>query len=123
MEVAKKLKELGFRIVATEGTARFLKENGIDVEVIPKISEGRPNVIDEIINRRIDLIINTPKGKRERSEGYLIRRTAVDFGIPYITTIAGAIAAVRGIEAVKKAKMTIKSIQEYHKEVEGSLKG
>ncbi len=123
VEVAKKLKELGFRIVATEGTARFLKENGIDVEVIPKISEGRPNVIDEIINRRIDLIINTPKGKRERSEGYLIRRTAVDFGIPYITTIAGAIAAVRGIEAVKKAKMTIKSIQEYHKEVEGSLKG
>ena len=122
VEVAKKLKELGFRIVATEGTARFLRENGIDVEVIPKISEGRPNVIDEIINRRIDLIINTPKGKRERSEGYLIRRTAVDFGVPYITTIAGAIAAVRGIEAVKKAKMTIKSIQEYHKEVEESLK-
>ncbi len=122
VEVAKKLKELGFRIVATEGTARFLRENGIDVEVIPKISEGRPNVIDEIINRRIDLIINTPKGKKERSEGYLIRRTAVDFGVPYITTIAGAIAAVRGIEAVKKAKMTIKSIQEYHKEVEESLK-
>ncbi len=118
LEIARKLKELGFRIVATSGTAKFLGENGIDVEVIPKISEGRPNVIDEIINKRIDLIINTPKGKRERSEGYLIRRTAVDFGVPYITTLAGAMAAVRGIEAVKKAKMTIKSIQEYHKEVE-----
>ena len=121
VEIAKKLKELGFRIVATSGTARFLKENGIDVEVIPKISEGRPNVIDEIINKRIDLIINTPKGKRERSEGYLIRRTAVDFGIPYITTLAGAMAAVKGIEAVKKAKMTIKSIQEYHREVEETI--
>ncbi len=121
LEVARKLKELGFRIVATEGTAKFLRENGIEVEIIPKISEGRPNVIDEIINRRIDLIINTPKGKRERSEGYLIRRTAVDFGVPYITTLAGAIAAVRGIEAVKKAKMTIKSIQEYHEEVERYL--
>jgi len=118
VEIAKKLKELGFRIVATSGTAKFLRENGIEVEVIPKISEGRPNVIDEIINKRIDLIINTPKGKKERSEGYLIRRTAVDFGIPYITTLAGAMAAVRGIEAVKKARMTIKSIQEYHREVE-----
>ncbi len=118
VEIAKKLKELGFRIVATSGTAKFLRTNGIDVEVIPKISEGRPNVIDEIINKRIDLIINTPKGKKERSEGYLIRRTAVDFGIPYITTLAGAMAAVKGIEAMKKAKMTIKSIQEYHREVE-----
>ncbi|HIP63202.1 MAG TPA: hypothetical protein EYH04_03700, partial [Archaeoglobus profundus] len=57
-----------------------------------------------------------------RSEGYLIRRAAVDYGIPYITTVAGAIAAVKGIEAIKKAKMTIKTIQEYHKEVESNLK-
>ena len=120
--VAKKLKELGFKILATEGTAEFLRKHGIDVEVVYKISQGRPNVIDEIINRKIDLIINTPSGKVGRSEGYLIRRAAVDHGIPYITTISGAIAAVKGIEAIKNAKMTIKTIQEYHKEVEDMLK-
>jgi len=120
--VAKKLKELGFKILATEGTAKFLRENGVDVEVVYKVSQGRPNVIDLIINRKIDLIINTPSGKVGRSEGYLIRRAAVDYGIPYITTVAGAIAAVKGIEAIKKAKMTIKTIQEYHKEVESNLK-
>ena len=116
--VARKLKELGFRVIATRGTAEFLKRNGVDVEVVNKISEGRPNVLDEIINGKVHLIINTPKGKRGRGEGYVIRRTAVDFGIPYITTVAGAIAAVKGIEAVKKRKLTIKSIQEYHREVE-----
>ncbi len=119
VEIARKLKELGFRIVATSGTARYLRENGIDVEVIPKVSEGRPNVIDEIINRRIDLIINTPKGRRARDEGFMIRRTAVDYGIPYITTLAGAMAAVRAIEAVKSRDISVKSIQEYHREVEG----
>ncbi len=116
--VAKKLKELGFRVIATRGTAEFLKRNGVDVEVVNKISEGRPNILDEIINGKVHLIINTPKGKRGRDEGYLIRRMAVDYNIPYITTLAGAIAAVKGIEAVKKKKMTIKSIQEYHREVE-----
>ncbi len=116
--VARKLKELGFRVIATRGTAEFLRRNGVDVEVVNKISEGRPNVLDEIINGKVHLIINTPKGKRGRGEGYVIRRTAVDFGIPYITTVAGAIAAVKGIEAVKKRKLTIKSIQEYHREVE-----
>ncbi len=116
--IARKLKELGFKILATKGTAEFLRKKGIDVEVVKKISEGRPNIVDEIINKKIDLIINTPKGKIGRDEGYLIRRAAVDHNVPYITTIAGAIAAVKGIEAVKKAKMTIKSIQEYHREVE-----
>ncbi len=115
--VAKKLKKLGFRIIATRGTAEFLKGNGVDVEIVNKISEGRPNVIDEIINGNVHLIINTPKGKRERGEGYVIRRMAVDFNIPYITTLSGAVAAVKGIEAVKKRLLTIKSIQEYHKEV------
>jgi carbamoyl-phosphate synthase large subunit len=120
--VAKKLKELGFRIVATKGTAEYLRKNGVEVEVVKKVSEGRPNILDEMINGKIDLIINTPSGKKGRNEGYIIRRMAVDHNIPYITTIAGAIAAVKGIEAVKKAKMTIKSIQEYHKEVEEMLK-
>ncbi len=116
VEVARKLKELGFKIVATNGTAMFLREHGIECEIVKKISQGRPNVLDAIINRQIDLIINTPSGKRGKTEGYMIRRAAVDYGIPYITTISGAKAAVMGIEAIKKKGMSIKSIQEYHME-------
>ncbi len=118
LPVAKKLQEMGFKIVATNGTAEFLNANGVKAEVMLKVSQGRPNILDAIINRQIDLIINTPSGKRGKTEGFIIRRAAVDYGVPYITTVAGAIAAVRGIEAIKKAEMTIKSIQEYHKEVQ-----
>lgn len=117
LPVAKKLKEMGFRILATDGTAQFLKEHGIDAEIVPKISQGRPNVIDLIINGEIDLIINTPSGRRGKTEGYMIRRAAVDYNIPYITTYSGALAAVKGIEAIRKAELSIKSLQEYHEEV------
>ncbi len=118
LRVARKLKELGFNIVATEGTAKFLKENGIEAKTVLKVSQGRPNIVDAIINREIDLIINTPSGKRGRSDGYAIRRAAVDHNIPYITTVSGANAAVLGIEAIRNAKMTIKSIQEYHRDLD-----
>ena len=118
LPVAKKLKSLGFNIVATEGTAKFLREHGIDAKIVLKVSQGRPNVVDAIINREIDLIINTPSGKKGRSDGYAIRRAAVDYNVPYITTISGAYAAVKGIEAIRRAKMTIKSLQEYHRENE-----
>jgi carbamoyl-phosphate synthase large subunit len=114
VEIASKLKNLGFNIVATDGTAGFLKKHGIDAKVVKKISQGRPNILDAIINKQIDLIINTPSGKRGKTEGYMIRRAAVDYGIPYITTISGAKAAVMGIEAIKKGVMLIKSLQEYH---------
>ncbi len=117
VEVARKLKELGFKILATNGTAKFLREHGIEAEVINKISQGRPNVLDAIINRQIDLIINTPSGKGGKTEGYMIRRAAVDYGIPYITTVSGAKAAVTGIEAIKRGKLSVKSLQEYHEEL------
>ncbi len=113
LPVVKKLKEIGFIITATEGTAKFLTKNGIDAKVVLKVSQGRPNILDLIINKQVDLIINTPSGKKGKTEGYYIRRAAVDYGIPYITTVSGAMAAVKGIEAVKYT-MTIKSIQEYH---------
>ena len=116
LPVVKKLKELGFTILATNGTAEFLRKNGIDAKVVLKVSQGRPNILDLIINKQVDLIINTPSGKRGKTEGYYIRRAAVDHGIPYITTVSGAMAAVKGIEAVKHA-MTIKPIQEYHEQV------
>jgi carbamoyl-phosphate synthase large subunit len=114
--VAKKLAEMGFKITATDGTANFLRKHGVNAEIILKVSQGRPNILDAIINRQIDFIINTPSGKRGKTEGYMIRRAAVDYGIPYITTAAGAIAAVKAIEAIKYYGMTVKSIQEYHEE-------
>jgi carbamoyl-phosphate synthase large subunit len=114
--LARKFKELGFRIIATDGTRDYLVANGIEAELVLKISQGRPNILDAIVNGQVDLIINTPSGKRGRTEGYMIRRAAVDYGIAHITTMAGALAAVRAIEAVKSKKMVVKSIQEYHEE-------
>jgi len=116
LHIARKFKELGFRIIATDGTRDYLVENGIEAELVFKISQGRPNILDAIVNGQVDLIINTPSGKRGRTEGYMIRRAAVDYGVAYITTLAGALAAVRAIEAVKSKKMVVKSIQEYHEE-------
>jgi carbamoyl-phosphate synthase large subunit len=117
LPVAKKLQDMGFEITATDGTANFLNENGVRADITLKISQGRPNIIDAIINKQVDLIINTPTGKRGKTEGYYLRRAAVDHCIPYITTISGAIAAVKGIESIKNAEMTIKPVQEYHREV------
>ncbi|WP_086975891.1 carbamoyl-phosphate synthase large subunit [Archaeoglobus fulgidus] len=114
--LARKFKELGFRIIATDGTRDFLVQNGIEADLILKISQGRPNILDAIVNGQVDLIINTPSGKRGRTEGYMIRRAAVDYGVAHITTLAGAMAAVRAIEAVKSRKIVVKSIQEYHEE-------
>ncbi|WP_456467804.1 carbamoyl-phosphate synthase large subunit [Archaeoglobus sp.] len=115
-ELARKFKELGFKIIATEGTRDFLRRHGVDAELVLKVSQGRPNILDAIVNRQVDLIINTPSGKKGRTEGYMIRRAAVDYGVAHITTLAGAYAAVKAIEAVRNKSMTVKSIQEYHEE-------
>ncbi len=114
VNIASELENMGFKIYATEGTAKILKDNGINVDIVQKISQGRPNVIDMMINQKFDLIINTPGGKRGRTEGYLIRRTAVERNIPYITTIPGAIATVNAIKAIRNGKLTVKSLKEYY---------
>lgn len=116
VEVARELSRLGFKIYATEGTAKVLRAKGIEVEVAQKISQGRPHVVDLIINGQINLIINTPSGKRGKTEGYMIRRTAVERNIPYITTVPGAMATVRAIKAIREGKLDVKSLKEYHME-------
>lgn len=114
--IAKKLKELGFNLIATKGTARFLNENGVNVKIIKKISEGSENILDLMLKKKVDLIINTPtSGKIPFTDGYYIRRYAVDLRIPYITTIAGALAAVKAIESVKKGDISVMSLEEYYK--------
>ena len=112
--VVKDFINLGFKIVATSGTRKALQENGIqDVELILKLHEGRPHVIDWIKNNQIQLIINTPTGEESQTDAQLIRRMAVDYKLPIITTIAGAKATVAAIRSLQSEPLEVKALQEY----------
>jgi carbamoyl-phosphate synthase large subunit len=113
--IAKKLLEFGYSIEATKGTAKALKKAGLKVDEVNKVKEGRPHIVDHIKNSEIDLVINTVGDKKSQEDSYSIRRTALTQNIPYYTTIAGAKAMVNGLEAIKKEKIDVSSIQEYHK--------
>ncbi|MBN2120251.1 MAG: carbamoyl-phosphate synthase large subunit [Candidatus Omnitrophica bacterium] len=115
--IAKKLKELNFEILATQGTAKALRNNGIEARSLPRISEGRPNILDYIKDKKVHLIINTPSGRIPRQDEIKIRSEAVRFGISCITTISGAQTSVSAIEVLRKDIITVKSIQEYHREL------
>ena len=118
LEVAKKFHSLGFTIIATEGTSKYLDEHGIPAQMVFKLNEGRPDVVDRIKNKEINLIINTPFGRISEVDDSYIRKAAIKYKIPYITTIAAARAAVRGIEMIKQyGEETPKSLQEYHSEM------
>jgi carbamoyl-phosphate synthase large subunit len=97
--IARAFADLGFEIAGSEGTAEVLKNNGLSVVVVPKIGEGKENVLSFIERGGVDLIVNTPWGRGARTDGYLIRRKALMHGVPCITTLAGAAAAVQGIES------------------------
>lgn len=112
--IAKKLYDFGFEIVATKGTAKALAQNGIPVQTVFKVHEGRPHIVDLIKNHEIALIINTPSGRRPKRDHVSIRSVAVTHNIPLITTISGAAASVNGMEALIKEELQIKSLQEYH---------
>ena len=114
--IAAKISKLGFRIYATKGTSRFLNGRGVPNTAIKKLHEGRPNLADAIKNREIHLIINTPAGRASKYDDSYIRRTAIQYKVPYITTMAAAEASVEGIEAIKRQKLQPKSLQEYHRE-------
>ncbi len=112
--VAKELAEMGFKIIATGGTARYLRERGIEVEPVYKVTEGRPNIIDKIKNKEVDMVINTSFGAKSVADSYSIRRSSLEFGLPYFTTVAGAKAAAHGISAVLRGGLDVKPLQEYH---------
>jgi carbamoyl-phosphate synthase large subunit len=115
--VARKLSDLGFKLLATRGTANTLRQNDLKVEVALKLHEGRPNIVDLIKNNKIDLIINTPAGKATKKDELPIRSTAILYNIPLITTLSGSQASVAAIESLIQKKFTVKSIQEYHREI------
>ncbi|WP_037919276.1 carbamoyl-phosphate synthase large subunit [Sulfurihydrogenibium subterraneum] len=112
IDIAKQLLDLGFKIYATSGTYRFLQENGIQATLVNKLSEERPNIVDRIKNGEIAMIINTPSGKRERSDAYYIRRSAVATKTPYFTTIRGASAAVMAIKSYKDKGLNVIALQD-----------
>jgi len=112
---AKRFKKMGFRILATQGTKRFLEENGVEADHIRKTHEGRPHIVDGIKNKEIQLIINTPHGKVSEVDDSYIRKNAVKYKVPYITTATAALAAAIGIEARRQQGYSLKSLQEYHR--------
>jgi len=113
-EVARQFSNLGFELVATSGTAAILEKAGLKVQRILKLLEGRPNVIDLLKNKEIQLVINTPAGQSPREDEVKIRTTAVYTGTPIMTTLSGAKAAALGIAALKKSGYSVKTVQEYH---------
>ncbi len=104
---------LGFELIATEGTAHAVEEY-VTISTIGKFSQPSPNIKDAVLNGEIDLIINTPSGKQSADDGFYIRRMAVELGIPYVTTLAGARAVLNAIEHVKEGDIDVKSLNEYH---------
>jgi carbamoyl-phosphate synthase large subunit len=117
LEVARVFAKIGFRIKASEGTYKYFAANGIAAERILKMHEGRPNIVDAIKNGEIQLVINTPAGRLSKYDDSYIRKAAIKYKIPYITTVAAAVAAVKGIEACRQGHGRAKSLQSYHAEI------
>ncbi|MBW2722393.1 MAG: carbamoyl-phosphate synthase large subunit [Deltaproteobacteria bacterium] len=114
LEVAREFDNLGFKIKSTIGTHTFLSEHDIQSELILKMHEGRPNIVDGIKNKEIQLVINTPSGKLSKYDDSYIRKAAIKYKVPHITTLAAALAAARGIAAYRQGKDSVRSLQEYH---------
>ncbi len=114
LEVARQFHQLGFKILATTGTNKFLAEQDIPSKPVLKLHEGRPNIVDIIKNREIHLVVNTPSGKLSKFDDSYIRKAAINYKVPYITTLAGALAAARGIAAARQHHIQVRSLQSYH---------
>jgi carbamoyl-phosphate synthase large subunit len=115
-QIARDLRDLGFKLVATRGTANYLRAHGLDASIVFKINEGRPHVGDEILNHRIQLVINTPLGRESFFDDRTVRRIAMMHGVPCITTLTGAAAAVNAIRAMRTEGLSVRALQEYHAE-------
>jgi carbamoyl-phosphate synthase large subunit len=116
--IARDLAALGFSITASRGTAAFLRAHGIDAEVVYKVNEGRPNIADQIVNGKIDLVVNTPLGRESFFDDRSVRRAATMAQVPCITTLTGASAAVSAIKALRSQTLTVRSLQDYYAGVE-----
>jgi len=115
LPVAVRLHDLGFEICATAGTAAFLSARGVPAAIVPKVVDGeRPHVVDRLLSRQIDLVVNTPLGSESHADDMVIRQTALKYDIPCITTLSGAMAAAEGIAALQHGALSVLSMQEIH---------
>jgi carbamoyl-phosphate synthase large subunit len=114
--VVQKFLEMGFDVVATRGTAEHLRNKGIEVGVVNKVMEGRPHIVDLIKNKEISFVVNTVSGAQAQKDSFSIRQSALQYRVPFTTTLTGANAVVKAIEMLLKRKIHIKSLNEYHKE-------
>ena len=115
VKAVKNFVSLGFTVIGTEGTVKFLKDHGVEAEEVAKIGEGRPDVLDFIKNREVVLVVNTPSGRRDaRADDCRIRQAAIKYSVPYLTTIAAALAASEGIADARKGAGEVRSLQSYH---------
>jgi carbamoyl-phosphate synthase large subunit len=118
VEAAKNFMDMGFTILSTGGTRRFLEKQGIAASLILKVHEGRPNIVDAIKNREIDLVVNTPAGRLSEYDDSYIRKNAIKFKIPYITTTSAALSATEGIKDRQNGEYKVRSLQDYHSSIE-----
>jgi carbamoyl-phosphate synthase large subunit len=116
VQIARDLRDLGFRLVATRGTASYLRAHGLNAEIVFKVNEGRPHVGDEILNDRIQMVINTPLGRESFFDDRTVRRIAMMHGVLSITTLTGAAATVNAIKALRSEGLGVRALQEYHAE-------
>jgi carbamoyl-phosphate synthase large subunit len=117
LEPVRLFREMGFRIMTTQGTYQFLKDSGIDTVPVRKLGYGRPNLVDVIKSGEVQLLVNTPSGKRSAEDNSQVRKAAIRYKIPYITTTAAAIAAAKGIAARREGAPQVKSLQAYHEDI------
>jgi carbamoyl-phosphate synthase large subunit len=118
LPAARNFRDMGFTILSTGGTRQFLQDNGIPCELILKVHQGRPNIVDAIKNKEIDLVVNTPAGRLSEYDDSYIRTNAIKYKIPYITTTSAALSATEGIKERQNGEYKVKSIQDYHSEIE-----
>jgi carbamoyl-phosphate synthase large subunit len=115
IKVAQRLHNLGFKLIATRGTQEMLSKAGLPVEMVFKVNEGRPHIVDIIKSRKVDLIVNTPLGKMSYFDEQAIRSAAIQYEVPCITTITGAVAVTSAIQALQFEAIEVQSLQEYHR--------
>ena len=113
VDLAKRLRALGFQLVATSGTHSYLTTKGVETTLVLKVNEGRPNIVDKIVDGGIQLVINTTFGKQEISDSFSIRREALMHGLPYYTTVQGARMAVGALESLRRSDLSVKPLQDY----------
>jgi carbamoyl-phosphate synthase large subunit len=118
LPAAKNFRDMGFSILSTGGTRQFLIDNGIPAELILKVHQGRPNIVDAIKNKEIDLVVNTPAGRLSEYDDSYIRKNAIKYKVPYITTTSAAFSATEGIKERQNGEYKVKSLQDYHSEIE-----